>query len=442
MSQDLAYPRLKERLIASTGLDFYKDRDDDLTALIGTRLSALGLRDCSSYADLLDQNGRGVAEMDLLATRLTVGETYFFRDEDQFAAIRDIVLPDILKRNQASKRLRIWSAGCATGAEPYSLAILLAREMAGQIAGWQITIDATDLNRNSLAQAETGRFRAWALRATSDETKNECFSKEGLVWTLHPGYRKWVSFHYMNLAENKFSTPWAADTRFDLILCRNVMIYFTQEVSHRLVGRFHESLAEGGWLIAGASESNLYNYRAFHTPEGNGIRLFQKGPLPPPPDKAVAELVAAPPPLLPEPVVSTTPVASADLEGLRRLADLGDWPGAADYGQRLVTQDGLNPAVHFYRALIFENLGMAAETERSLRQAIYLDRRFALAHYHLAMLLDREQKAAAAAKCLDNVLKLLAPLPDDQVVTASREMTVAGLKELTRMHLESKRATA
>jgi len=440
VSQDLAYPRLKERLIASTGLDFYKDRDDDLTALIGTRLSALGLRDCSSYADLLDQNGRGVAEMDLLATRLTVGETYFFRDEDQFAAIRDIVLPDILKRNQASKRLRIWSAGCATGAEPYSLAILLAREMADQIAGWQITIEATDLNRKSLAQAETGKFRAWALRATSDEIKNECFSKEGLAWTIHSRYREWVSFHYMNLAESGFVTPWAADTRFDLILCRNVMMYFTQEVSHRLVGRFHESLADGGWLMAGSSESSLYNHSAFHTPEGNGVRLFQKDPLPPPRDEEVAELTAPPAPQAEPAPLLPEPVAPSSVEGLRRLADLGDWAGAFDYGERLVSQDGLNPSVHFYRALIFENLGMAGEAERSLRQAIYLDRRFALAHYHLALLLDRDQKAAAAAKCLDTVLKVLAPLPDDQMVTASREMTVAGLKELTRMHLESKRA--
>src|SRR5580658_8456956 len=109
--------------------------------------------------------------------QLTIGETYFFRDEDQFAAIRDVIFPDILQRKRFSRQLRIWCAGCANGAEAYSLAILLKRELADRIAGWQVGIDATDLNRSSLAQAAAGRFRAGALRSTSDRVKRECFSK-------------------------------------------------------------------------------------------------------------------------------------------------------------------------------------------------------------------------------------------------------------------------
>ncbi len=132
--------------------------------------------------------------------------------------------------------------------------------MAGRIAGWQIAIHATDLNRSYLAQAAKGKFRAWALRSTSEEVKRECFSKEGLTWTIHPRYKQWISFHHMNLVESEFATPFAAGTDFDLILCRNVMIYFTPEVNRRLIGQFHQSLGDGGWLVVGAAEHNLENY--------------------------------------------------------------------------------------------------------------------------------------------------------------------------------------
>lgn len=275
--QDPAFNRLKNRLIAETGLAFYAERDESLARLIGERLSALGVRGCSSYAKFLSHGEAGRMEMDVLIARITIGETYFFRDEEQFAAIRDIVLPDILERKRSSRQLSIWSAGCATGAEPYSLAILLARELANRIAGWKVGIYATDLNRSFLTRAAEGKFRAAALRSTSDELKRECFSKEGLTWTIHPRYKKWVSFHQMNLVDNPPSRPWPAGAEFDLILCRNVMIYFSPETNRRLIGRFHQSLEQGGWLVVGASECGLDNLKVFRVVEATGARVFQRG---------------------------------------------------------------------------------------------------------------------------------------------------------------------
>jgi chemotaxis protein methyltransferase CheR len=453
VSQDRSYTRLKEHLIAATGLAFYANRDERLTELIASRLSALGMRDCSSYTDFLADQEQGRAEMDVLIARLTIGETYFFRDEAQFAAIRSIILPDILARNQSSKRLRIWSAGCATGPEPYSLAILLARDFADRIDGWQVAIDATDLNRGYLAQAAAGKFRAWAFRSTPDEVKRECFSKEGLVWTIHSRYKQWISFHHMNLVEREFPTPWPDGTVFDLILCRNVMIYFAPEVNRRLIGQLHNSLGDDGWLVVGAAEHGLDGYQAFRTSDVSKARIYQK--LPPPlvalegtqepvevakPLAERKEMAALRPPdgLWNKPPVHRDPVAEpsrADLEGLRQLADRGDWQGAAEYGQTLLSRDGLNPEIHFYQALIFENLGRAAEAQRWLRQAIYLDRNFALAHYQLGLALERDRQMPAAARSFENVLKVLARTSDDAIVTAGSDVTAAGLKELARTHL-------
>jgi chemotaxis protein methyltransferase CheR len=454
VSQDPAYSRLKERLIASTGLAFYADRDELLTDLIGQRLSALGLPDCSSYAVFLADEEEGSVEMDVLVARLTIGETYFFRDEEQFAAIRDVILPDVLERKRSSRRLRIWSAGCATGAEPYSLAILLARELADQIAGWQIAIHATDLNQSFLTRAAEGKFRAAALRSTSDRVKRECFSKEGLTWTIHPRFRQWISFHQMNLVKDDFSVSFPEGTEFDLILCRNVMIYFSREANRRLIEQFHRVLGDGGWLVVSASECNLDNLKIFRAVDATGAKLFQKlalacGPKEVAPD-AAREAAPEPAPepasksalATPEPSVKACPavipeLVTPDLAGLRELADHGDWQRAADYGKQLLTQNGLNAEVHFYHALIFEKLGIAHEPERSLRHAIYLDRKFALAHYHLGLALRRNGQELAAERSFGNVLKVLDGLPDLAIVTAGPGVTVTGLKELARMHLGS-----
>ena len=100
--------------------------------------------------------------------------------------------------------------------------------------------------------------------------------KEGLIWTIHPRYKQWISFHHLNLVESEFSTPWPAGTHFDLILCRNVMIYFAPEVNRRLIGQFHQSLEDGGWLVVGGAEHNLENYQAFRTVNAAGCEALSK----------------------------------------------------------------------------------------------------------------------------------------------------------------------
>jgi chemotaxis protein methyltransferase CheR len=239
--------------------------------------------------------------------------------------------------------------------------------------------------------------------------------------------------------ESEFATPWPAGTRFDLILCRNVMIYFAPAVNLRLVGQFHASLGDGGWLVVGASESNLLNYRAFRRASTAGATLYQKMAPPPGQTERAPEPAAAPQPAI---LALCKPGAQpnrADLQGLRQLADRGDWQDAADYGRRLLADYRLNPAIHFYLALTFEKLGIADEPERSLRQAIYLDRNFALAHYHLGLALQRGRQPDAAARSFENVLKVLAGTPEQEIVTAGPGVTAAALKDLAKMHLAASR---
>jgi chemotaxis protein methyltransferase CheR len=222
-----------------------------------------------------------------------------------------------------------------------------------------------------------------------------------------------------------------------------VMIYFSREVNARLIGQFHQALGDGGWLVVGAAESNMDNLKIFSGVNAAGTRMFQKTPLPGVPAEAAPQAereprsTSAPGAAAPLGHSRTDPplVVPADLDGLRRLADHGDWQGAAEYGKQLLSQNGLNAEVHFYHALIFEKLGIVDEPEISLRHAIYLDRKFALAHYHLGLALKRAGQLAGAARCFGNVVKVLAGLPDVAIVTAGAGVTVTGLKELAKMHL-------
>src|SRR5882724_4737461 len=251
MVSDPLYLRLKQHLVESTGLAYYADKDSDLARRVGRRFSTIGVQDCASYLDILNDPLRGPSERDQLIAEITIGETYFFRHREHFDALRDVVLPDLILRKQASRSLRIWCAGCADGPEPYSLAILLQREMAHQFRGWNVTILGTDINRQSLARAREGCFEDWALRSISEDVKHACFLREGKLWRIAPEYKQDVSFQYHNLVEHQVPSLLNNLSAFDLIVCRNVMIYFGPDLMRRMIQQFHASLISGAWLLVG-----------------------------------------------------------------------------------------------------------------------------------------------------------------------------------------------
>lgn len=421
LTQDPCFVPLKEHVIAATGMAYYRNRDADLADLIGRRLAALGLDDCHAYLDMLAEGAAGSRELDDLVSLLTIGETYFFRDREQFDAIRDVIIPQILARNQDSRRLRIWSAGCATGAEPYSLAILLGREMAQRLAGWHVSIVATDINRRFLASASQGIFQEWALRSTSTEARRQCFSTDGHGWQIHPDIKQWVTFAHFNLVENEFPSPHRGFADFDLILCRNVMIYFDADTTRRLIRQFHASLANNGWFLVGSAEPNLESFTAFQVVDAAGTTLYRKH-------------------------ASNTQMAAAGT-----LVEAGDSaehtppapprPGPLASGEAakapLVRPSELDPVAHYYQALWLEEMQKPAEAERCLRHALYLDRRFVLAHYHLGLNLKRSNRPAQARRSFENVLQLLHGQPGEADLLHAEHTTVASLAALARMQLES-----
>jgi chemotaxis protein methyltransferase CheR len=199
-----------------------------------------------------------------LIRKITIGETYFFRDSDTIEALRRYILPDLIARHQTDHTLRLWSAGCATGEEPYTLAILL-RQILSDIDRWKILILATDINRQFLSQAIAGRYRAWSFRETDPAIQSAYFTRDSETFTLEPAVREMVTFAYHNMAEDNYPSPINQTSNLDLILCRNVTIYLPNSLIQDIANRFYQCLSNGGWLIVGPSETHLEIYKQFQT---------------------------------------------------------------------------------------------------------------------------------------------------------------------------------
>lgn len=458
VAADPFFPRLKKLVIEATGMAFYLDKDDDLARILHARLMECGVEGCAQYLDVLE-GPHGKGEMDLLVAELTIGETYFFRHKEQFDALRDIILPEVIERNQASRRLRIWSAGCSIGPEPYSLAILLKREFGVRIAGWNVQIVATDINQKFLARAREGRYDEWAFRVTGEDLQNDCFVKVGRQWEIQPEFRRQVSFQYHNLIKDRFPSVVDDIASFDVIICRNVIIYFSRETIEGLIPCFREALVENGWLVMGHAEPNQELFRDYRTVNTAGAVLYQKAapqnpaPLPPGPVRRASipaplpvpsSFASASAPVVQRPRMVTPPVAaakpvppSAGLATVRDLADRGEWAKAAEACDELLKHDALDARVHFYRAMVHEQCGEVDGAEQALKRAIYLDRKFVLPHYHLGLFYLRRQDIGGAVRCFRNALALLESLPEHQAVVDGDEgLTVGHLRDTATMHLK------
>ncbi|HUB34046.1 MAG TPA: protein-glutamate O-methyltransferase CheR [Bryobacteraceae bacterium] len=451
---DPDYPALKRFILDYTGLYYFHDKDEDLATRFARRFSARGVATCSTYLKMLRNGSTDGEELDCIVGELTIGETYFFRHREHFDALRDAVFPELLVGNRTSRRIRVWSAGCATGAEPYSLAILLDLELSDRIAGWEISILATDINTEFLARAREARYRPWSFRETPDSVRSACFEQHSDTWVLKPEFRRLVSFRQHNLADSESFRELGGP--FDLILCRNVLMYFGPELIRKAVAAFHDVLMPGGWLVVGSAELNIETFANFSSVNLAGVTFYRK-PLefaPKSPLEAPLQQKPTGFPVLQEvPVVPhrplgrgttslrrpVSPVITPAVSGVpqvRFLADRGEWSVAESLGRQLVETEPLNAPAHFTLALILEHTSSCEEAERSLRRAIYLDRSFALAHYHLGLCLERTRRTQGARKSFRNVMGLLYTRPGDEVIEYGDGITVSELKELARMHIE------
>lgn len=253
------------RFVASRmGLHFPRERWGDLAKGLASAARDQGSRDAEAYVQWLLSSPLTRREIEALGSHLTVGETYFFREKKSFDVLEEKVLPDLIRsRRGGDMRLRIWSAACCTGEEPYSIAMLLD-SLIPDLSDWNVTILGTDINPRFLEQADAGVYGEWSFRAIPPGMRDRYFSVvSGGRKQLARRIRRMVTFSFLNLAEDSYPSLVNNTNAMDLVLCRNVLMYFAPEHAARVVGKLHESLVDNGWLLVAPSEASQVLFRRF-----------------------------------------------------------------------------------------------------------------------------------------------------------------------------------
>jgi chemotaxis protein methyltransferase CheR len=341
--------------------------------------------------------------LQVLVAGLTVGETHFFRIVPQIAALRELVLPDLIRQHAPERKLRVWSAGCSTGEEPYTLAILLREALLG-IDTWDVQLFATDVSEPALDAARRGVYREWSFRDTPESIRRSYFEDAGHQQRrLVDSVRTMVRFSHQNLAQDP---PPARP--LDLILCRNVTIYFSEAATQRVYATFRDCLASDGWLVLGPSDPVPSQAGGLETVFAPGVVLWRKSTRPPGDASATLPTpgsVSQPPvqqdphrrkpassPLKP---IVTGPIVERSTE----LADSRTAHGALEDAERIVIAEPLNASAHLLLGMLYLDRGAPDQALSSLRRAAFLEPRDPLVHFTLGRawaLAGQPERATAA----------------------------------------------
>lgn len=494
--------RFSQCVAAQTGLYFPKERWRDLQHGMASAARQLGFPDADSCMHGLLSSPLTQRQLDVLASHLTVGETYFFRHQECFEFLEKLILPELIhSRRGAGRRLRIWSAGCCTGEEPYSVAILL-RQMLPDWKEWNLTILGTDINRECLQKAAQGIYYEWSFRATEPSIQEKYFRRrEARCLQILPEVQAMVTFSHLNLAQDIYPSLWNGTNAMDVILCRNVLMYFAADRAKEVVRGLYRCLVDGGWLIVSPSETSHVLFSEFTTVNLPGITLYRKENrgtldfiLSPPgvpsllvpvtkaefsldvngaPDETCPEISVAAAPSQPLQEMAA-PAESLDApEGLRLYqqgryaeavealaiwlsqnpddlqsmvlmarahANQGGLVQALEWCKRLIAADKLNPAFHYLVATILQEQGQLQEAVASMERALYLDQDFTLAHVSLGNLLQRQGKPRESRRHFENALRVLSRRPQEETVPESEGITTGRLTEI--LQSASRRGTA
>ncbi|MEE9493875.1 MAG: protein-glutamate O-methyltransferase [Gammaproteobacteria bacterium] len=248
--QDFDY--IRELVYTQTGIDLSEGKRDLVYNRMTRRLRALAITSFSDYTRYL-KGGNGEQELSNFINAITTNLTSFYREMHHFEYLGNEFVPELMKLHAVDKRIRIWSAGCSTGEEPYSLAMTL-REAMPSIDSWDVKILATDLDSNVIETGRAGVYSQERVEGISNDRLKRWFKKgsgenAGKV-KVHPDLQSMISFRQLNLMKN-----WPVKGPFDLIMCRNVVIYFDKPTQTKLFSRFANYLSNSGRLFVGHSES-------------------------------------------------------------------------------------------------------------------------------------------------------------------------------------------
>jgi chemotaxis protein methyltransferase CheR len=275
---DPAYIKLRDIIYRISGIYHPENKLYLLAERCARRMQALSVKTPAEYVDHLTIRPNREAELRQLLNEITIGETSMFRSAPQIDALRRVILPQIVeaKSKLGYRKLRLWSAGCSTGEEPYTLAMVLLEEAQAALKGWSFEIAATDLNERSIETAKAGVFGDYGLRNTSEYYKNRYMQPEGKGFRVKDEVTALIAFSRLNLQDD---SKMLFMKGMDIIFCCNVLIYFDGVSKSRVIHHFYNNLLPGGYLLLGTSESLFQvndQFRLVHFP---GATAYWKQPL-------------------------------------------------------------------------------------------------------------------------------------------------------------------
>ena len=489
--REAQWSQLSEFIAERMGLNFPRERWDDLQRGLAGAAQEFGFEDAAACVGWLLSAPPTKAQLQVLASHLTIGESYFFRDRQMLQALAENILPELIRAQRGrGQRLRIWSAACCTGEEPYSLAILVHRAIS-DLPDWHVTILATDINTRFLQKAVAGSYGEWSFRNAPAGLKERYFDRtaDGR-FAIVPEIKKLVAFAHLNLVEDVYPSLETDTNAMNLIFCRNVLMYFTRPQMSKVIGNLGHALVEGGWLAVSPSEASHALFPQFVTVNFPSAILYQKrnaesrteqrwtpaplgetpecgapasetpSPLVPllPTALPPASVPAAPPakPALVE--TPLTPSAVADLlyqQGryaeaaeilvasfarqapelqaysllARALANQGKLADALAWCDRWIAADKLQPAGHYLRAIVLVEQGDAEQARSSFQRALYLHPDLVLAHFAMGNLARSGGKTEEAEKHFSNALRLLRRYQPNDLLPESDGLTAGRLTE-------------
>jgi chemotaxis protein methyltransferase CheR len=475
------------------GLFFDDGKTDFLADVLRARMERTS---CSHFAEY-ERRVAGMscqdAEVRTLAEALTIGETYFFRYTEHFQALAQVALPSSIqsREEEGQRALRILSAGCSSGEEAYSVAILLHQAFP-QLKEWSVSILGVDVNPAAIEKATAARYTKWSLRETPEEYAAEYFEAAGRQLRLREPIRRAVRFEQRNLADED-SLFWQAGA-FDIVLCRNVTIYFPLNVTRRVVGRIARSLRPGGFLFLGHAETLRGISTDFHLHHAHNTFYYQRREAVDPAadllttmkcvartaradshapaseswSGSAAELLPAAVQLPNAPGNGAAASAAAPaLELLRRerfveakeflrglppdsasnpdaqilLAVLhtnsGEIVEAEKIARQVLAADELNTGAHYLIALCREQAGDRDGAVRHNQAATYLDRLFAMPHLHLGLIAKRAGDRDTARRELGTALPLFDREDPARILLFGGGFTREALVEFCRAELRA-----
>ncbi|NOU16942.1 MAG: chemotaxis protein CheR [Bacteroidales bacterium] len=489
---DNVLSQLSKFIDSNLALYFPKERWGDLERNIINASKEFGYKDIEKFIHHITSSSLTREHLEILAANLTINETYFWREPHTFEALEQIIIPELTShRQKEGKRIRIWSAGCSTGEEPYSIAIALNRTIPN-IEDWNISILATDINPQVLRKATTGEFGQWSFRSTPQWLKERYFfQKSNNRFEIIPEIKRMVKYEYLNLAEDIYPSSLSNTNAMDIIYCRNVLMYFTQDRFRQVAQGLYNSLVQGGYLVVSASELSLQNFPQFTPINIPGMVLYQKSykkiknqhkltieetpyeqalfQIQPKTDYNTESIKSQPQEIEKEILtIEETPkqigsiyeeslksysqgnysevidklekniqTSEEQLLLIRAFANQGKLIEAIKTCEKAIAANKLDPRLHYLYATIQQENNQLGEAVISLKRAIYLDSDFVLSYYSLGNIYRQLGNTKYAKKYYEIVVSILNKCNQEDNLFESEGLTTGRFREIINAFLQT-----